>query len=61
MIESMEAIQNNLHQISLPLLVVHGAGDPIVQFTSSEFVFKEVASVDKTFLVCCMLQSALHV
>ena len=52
MIDSMEVIQNNLHQICLPLLVVHGAGDPIVQHTSSEFVYNEVSSVDKTFLVC---------
>lgn len=51
MIDSMELIQNNLHHISLPLLVLHSAGDPIVHYTSSEFVYDEVASVDKTFLV----------
>ena len=51
MMDSMESLQSNLHQISLPLLILHGIEDGLVQYSSSVFVYGAVSSVDKTFLV----------
>ena len=59
MMESMALAAQSLHKISLPTLLVHGAQDPIVSYSSSEFIYSTICSDDKTLLVrliyCCVL------
>ena len=59
MMDSMATVAQCLHKITLPTLVIHGSRDPIVNYTSSEFVYSRISSEDKTFLVriclfCCL-------
>ena len=51
MMDSMALVAQSLHKIALPALVMHAARDPIVNYTSSEFVYSRISSEDKTFLV----------
>ena len=51
MMASMQLAQQSLHRIALPLLVMHGARDSLVDPASSELVYNLVSSHDKTFLV----------
>ena len=51
MMKSMALVASSLHKISLPVLLIHGARDPIISYSSSEFIYNSVSSEDKTFLV----------
>ena len=52
MIDSMALASQLLYKIALPALLIHGARDPIVNYSSTEFVYGQISSEDKTFLVC---------
>lgn len=54
MIDSMSLVQQSLHKIALPVLLMHGARDPLVSLISSELVYSRISSDDKTFLVHCV-------
>ncbi|CAL9765194.1 unnamed protein product [Musa acuminata subsp. burmannicoides] len=45
------AIERNLHQVTLPFLVMHGGDDKIFDPSSSELLYKSASSTDKTFKV----------
>lgn len=52
MMDSMTLVQESLHRISLPTLVMHATRDPVVNYASSEFLYSRISSQDKKFLVC---------
>jgi esterase/lipase len=60
MMDSMALVAQSLHKIALPALVIHAARDPIVNYTSSEFVYSRISSEDKTFLRFEGLHEVLH-
>ena len=51
MMDSMSLLAQSLTKITLPVLLIHGASDPVVSYSSSEFVYKNLSSEDKAFLV----------
>ena len=51
MMESMEKLQRNISNITVPVLIIHGSEDAIIPISSSEFAYEKISSVDKTFEV----------
>jgi acylglycerol lipase len=60
MMDSMSLLSQSLHKITLPVLLIHGARDPVVSYSSSEFVYKNLSSKDKTFLRFDGFHDVLH-
>lgn len=53
-LSAITAAQENINSISIPAFIFHGTLDQIVPFTASEFIFENIASIDKTFEVSFM-------
>jgi alpha-beta hydrolase superfamily lysophospholipase len=51
MFHSMHHIQANASQITLPLLLLHGADDPLTSASGSQFLADTVSSSDKTLKI----------
>lgn len=50
-IKAIDVVRSHIGEITIPVLLIHGTSDTIVPITSSEFVYANVSSSDKTFKV----------
>jgi len=50
MLRAMEYVQKEAHQITLPLLIVHGSEDKLVDPDASQMLYDSVSSKDKTLI-----------
>ena len=51
-IDSISVIREHLDALKLPVVLIHGTDDGIVPISSSETIFDNVSSEDKSFEVC---------
>ncbi|MBI5668304.1 MAG: alpha/beta hydrolase [Chloroflexi bacterium] len=54
------AVRRRLHEITLPLLILHGGSDPICPAAGSETLYRGVASSDKTLRIYPDLLHEIH-
>jgi len=47
----IESIKRRPHQVTLPLLALHGGADPVARLTGAEWFFDQLASPDKQLIV----------
>ena len=46
-INSLNTLEESLHKITLPTLIIHGSEDPIIPISSSEHIYEKISSIDK--------------
>lgn len=54
------AVRRRLHEISLPLLILHGGSDPICPAAGSDIVYRNAGSSDKTLRIYPNLFHEIH-
>jgi lysophospholipase len=55
-IETGEMIQENVHKLVLPILIMHGETDSIAPISGSQIVYERVGSTDKTLKTWANMQ-----
>lgn len=54
------AVRRRLHEITLPILILHGGSDPICPPAGSEILYRSAASSDKTLKIYPNLLHEIH-
>ena len=52
MFDAQNEIGKEISTINLPFITIHGTGDTLVDISSSQFLYDNAQSEDKTFEVC---------
>ena len=55
MVDSVDDIQRCIHEVILPLLLIHGSDDRTVPIAASHLAYNRVSSEDKTLEVSSKL------
>lgn len=57
MIKGSKLLKKNYDNITVPVLIMHGLGDPIVPAGFSETLYEKIASTDKQLII---FENSLH-
>uniref|UniRef100_A0A0G4HHF2 Serine aminopeptidase S33 domain-containing protein n=1 Tax=Chromera velia CCMP2878 TaxID=1169474 RepID=A0A0G4HHF2_9ALVE len=60
LLRTTDAIQRQMHKVSLPLLIIHGSDDKITDPAISKLLYEQAASVDKTLKIYDGAWHCLH-